>query len=74
MSAGPDVACTASGTGCLCFVLVLRWSGLLITSDWVFLLGEIFFLRCKRVVSIYHCCFGLFHLVFDFWSDEVFAK
>jgi hypothetical protein len=56
------------------FCSVLRWFGLFITSDWVFLVVGIFFLRCQRVVSIYHCCFGLFHLVVDFWSEEIFAK
>jgi hypothetical protein len=74
MSAGPDVACTASGTGCLCFVLFLRWFEFFIVSDWVFLVVGIFFLKCKRVISIYHCCFVLFHPVVDFWSEEMFAK
>jgi hypothetical protein len=30
-----------------------------------------FFLRCKRVVSVYHCCFCIFHLVVDFLSEEL---
>jgi hypothetical protein len=26
------------------------------------------------VVSMYYCCFGLYHFVVDFWSEEIFAK
>jgi hypothetical protein len=39
MSAVPDVACTATRTGYLCFGSYLRRCGLFITSDWVFLVG-----------------------------------
>ena len=39
------------------FCSILRWFGLFITFDRDFLVVEIFFLRCKRVVSIYNCCF-----------------
>jgi hypothetical protein len=56
------------------FCSSLSWFGIFITSDWVFRVVGIFFLRCKRVVSIYHCCFCMFHLVVDFWSEEIFAK
>ncbi len=68
------MACTASGTGCLCFVLFE--GGLVFLSlltGFSLLLGSSF-LRCKRVVSIYHCCFGLFYLVVDSWSEEIIAK
>ena len=56
------------------FVLFLSWFGLFITCDWIFLAVGIFILRCKRVVSMYYCCFGLYHFVVDFWSEEIFAK
>jgi hypothetical protein len=41
----------------LCFVLFLRWFGLFITFDQDFLVVGIFFLMCKRVVTIFNCCF-----------------
>jgi hypothetical protein len=28
-------------------------------------------LLCKLVVSVYCCCYGLFPLVADFWSEEI---
>ncbi len=64
MLAGPDVACTASRTWCLCIVLLQ--GGLDFLS---FLAGfpccRDLLLRCKRVVSLYHCCFVLFHSVVE---------
>ncbi len=51
------------------FCSFLRWFGFSIISDWVFLIVEVSFLRCKRVVSVYHCCFCIFHLVVDFLSE-----
>jgi hypothetical protein len=56
------------------FCSTLRRFGLFITCDWIFLVVGIFFLRRKRVVLIYQCCFCVFHLVVDFWSEEIFAK
>jgi hypothetical protein len=56
------------------FCSCLSRCGLFITSDWVFLVGWGLLLRGNRVFSIYHCCFGLFHLVVDIWSEEVIAK
>ncbi len=53
------------------FCSFLRWFRFSITSDWVFLIVGVFFLRCKRVVSVYHCCFCMFPLVVDFWSEEL---
>ncbi len=43
---------------CVLFFLKLVWT--FITSDWVFLVVGVLFLRCERVVPIYYCCFGLF--------------
>ncbi len=42
------------------FCSFLSGFGLFIASDRDFFVVGIFFLRCKRVVSIYNCCFVLF--------------
>jgi hypothetical protein len=56
------------------FCSYLSRCGLFITSDRVFIVGGGLLLRCNWVFSIYHCCFCLFRLVVDFWSEEVIAK
>jgi hypothetical protein len=56
------------------FCSYLSRCSLFVTSDWVFLVGWGLLLRCNRVFSMYYCCFCLFHLVVDFWSEEVIAK
>ncbi len=42
------------------FCSFLRWFRLFITSDQVFFIVGILFLRCERVVSMYYCCFSSF--------------
>jgi hypothetical protein len=51
----------------------LGWFGPFITFDRDFLVVGIFFLRCKRVVTIYNCCFVVLFVV-DFWSEEIFVN
>ncbi len=57
----------------ICYVMLkLVWN--FNTFDWVLLVGWGLILRCKRVGSICCCCFCLFSLGVDFWSEEIFAK
>ncbi len=58
----------------VCVLFLFKAVRTFFSSDWVFLVGWGLLLRCNRVFSIYYCCFGLFHLVVGFWSEEVFAK
>ena len=74
MWGAPVVASSATGTSCPLFCPFLSWFWLFITCDWIVLAVGIFMLRCKRVVSMYYCCFGLYYFVVDFWSEEIFTK
>jgi hypothetical protein len=58
---------------CVLFFFKVVWTFLLLLTGFSLHVG-VFFLRCNRVVSICHCCFGLFHLVVDSWSEEIFAN
>jgi hypothetical protein len=58
----------------VCVLFLFKSVQIFITSDRVFIVGWGLLLRCNWVFSIYHCCFCLFHLVVDFWSEEVIAK
>ena len=74
MWAGPDVASTATRTSCPLFCSFLRWFWLFVAFDRDFLVVGTFFLRCKWVYFIYRWFFGLFCVVVNFWSEEMFAK